>query len=57
MKTIYDFKSTLIKEPIICDNCGKTITPRLDTCFKDSTYGVVFCLDCRTEYLKNLEKN
>lgn len=46
------FKSIFVKDPIVCDECGRTLFPRVDYGFKDLTYGIIVCLNCRDKFLK-----
>lgn len=40
-------------ESIICDGCKQKLIPRKDTVFRDSNYGITYCLKCRSDYLKS----
>lgn len=48
-----DFVNVKFSQPITCDGCKKKLIPRKDIVFKDFTYGVTYCLECRSLCLKN----
>jgi len=53
-KPTLTLKNIFFEKELICDNCEKKIVPRVDVAFKDLTYGVTFCLACRTQYLERI---
>ena len=40
-------------EPITCNGCKQKLIPRKDIAFRDSNYGITYCLKCRSDYLKS----